>query len=36
LQVQLDRLSRIVDAEVPAFNQLVREANIPALVARQR
>lgn len=36
LQVQLDRLSRIVDTEVPAFNQLVREANIPALTPRQR
>jgi hypothetical protein len=36
LQVQLDRLSRIVETEVPAFNQLVRDANIPALTARQR
>ena len=36
LQVQLDRLSRIVETEVPAFNQLVREANIPALVVRAR
>jgi len=35
LRVQLDRLGRIVDTEVPAFNQLVRDANIPALTARQ-
>ena len=36
LQVQLDRLGRIVETEVPAFNQRVRDANIPALTAPQR
>jgi photosystem II stability/assembly factor-like uncharacterized protein len=34
LQVQLDRLQRIVTTDVPAFNQLVRDANVPALVPR--
>jgi hypothetical protein len=31
LQVQLDRLKAILDAEVPAFNKLVRDADVPAL-----
>jgi photosystem II stability/assembly factor-like uncharacterized protein len=31
LQVQLDRLKAILDADVPAFNRLVREADVPAL-----
>jgi hypothetical protein len=34
LQVQLDRLQRIVATDVPAFNQMVREANVPALIVR--
>lgn len=32
LQTQLDRLKAILDADVPAFNRLVREADIPAIV----
>ena len=31
LQVQLDRLKAVVDTEVPAFNRLVREREIPAV-----
>ncbi len=36
LQAQLDLLRGIVDTDVPAFNALVREANVPALVVRER
>ncbi len=36
LQVQLDRLRAVVETDVPAFNALVREANVPALVVRER
>jgi len=32
LQTQLDRLLRIVDQAVPAFNAFVREQNVPAVV----
>ncbi len=35
LQVQLDLLGRILDRDVPGFNALVREANIPALPERR-
>jgi kynureninase len=31
LQVQLDRLKAILDADVPAFNKLVHDADVPAL-----
>ena len=31
LQAQLDRLQAVLDADVPAFNRLVREADIPAI-----
>jgi photosystem II stability/assembly factor-like uncharacterized protein len=31
LQTQLDRLKAILDADVPAFNRLVREADVPAI-----
>ncbi|HEX9704547.1 MAG TPA: glycosyl hydrolase, partial [Gemmatimonadales bacterium] len=34
LQVQLDRLKAVVDADVPAFNRLVREKDVPAVGAR--
>ncbi|MFI5207229.1 MAG: glycosyl hydrolase, partial [Gemmatimonadales bacterium] len=34
LQVQLDRLRQIVETDVPAFNAMVREANVPALIVR--
>jgi photosystem II stability/assembly factor-like uncharacterized protein len=34
LQVQLDRLKAIVETEVPAFNRLVRERDVPAVVGR--
>jgi photosystem II stability/assembly factor-like uncharacterized protein len=36
LQVQLDALQRIVERQIPAFNTLVREANVPALIVRER
>ena len=35
LQVQLDLLGRILERDVPGFNALVREANIPALPERR-
>ena len=31
LQVQLDRLKTLLDAEVPRFNQLVKDKDIPAI-----
>ena len=34
LQVQLDRLRAIVDADVPAFNKLVRDVGVPAVVPK--
>jgi hypothetical protein len=36
LQVQLDRLHQVVETDVPAFNALVRDANVPALIMRDR
>ena len=36
LQVQLDRLQSIVTTDVPAFNAMVRDANVPALMVRER
>ena len=36
LQAQLDRLRQVVETDVPAFNTLVREANVPALNVRER
>jgi len=35
LQAQLDRLEQIVQTDVPAFNQLVRDSNVPALIERR-
>jgi photosystem II stability/assembly factor-like uncharacterized protein len=32
IQVQLDRLQAIVDTDVPAFNRLVRERDVPAIL----
>jgi hypothetical protein len=34
LQAQLDRLRQVVETDVPAFNAMVREANVPALIVR--
>jgi photosystem II stability/assembly factor-like uncharacterized protein len=34
LQVQLDRLKAVLDAEVPAFNRLVKESDVPAIILR--
>ncbi len=34
LQVQLDRLRAVLDAGVPAFNRLVREQDVPAVLVR--
>ncbi|HXF96077.1 MAG TPA: exo-alpha-sialidase, partial [Gemmatimonadales bacterium] len=31
LQVQLDRLRAVLDADIPAFNRLVREKDVPAV-----
>lgn len=31
LQAQLDRLKALVDAEIPAFNALVRQKEVPAV-----
>jgi photosystem II stability/assembly factor-like uncharacterized protein len=36
LQAQLDRLRQVVETDVPAFNALVHEANVPALNVRER
>jgi photosystem II stability/assembly factor-like uncharacterized protein len=36
LQVQLDRLRGVVETDVPAFNQMVRQYDIPALIVRER
>jgi hypothetical protein len=32
LKTQLDRLNAIVTGEVPAFNRLVAEQNVPAVI----
>jgi hypothetical protein len=34
LQVQLDRLKAVLDADVPAFNRLVKESDVPAIILR--
>ena len=34
LQVQLDRLKTIIDADVPAFNKLVKDSDVPAVILR--
>ena len=34
LQVQLDRLQAIIDADVPAFNKLVKDSDVPAVILR--
>jgi photosystem II stability/assembly factor-like uncharacterized protein len=36
LQAQLDRLREMVEADVPAFNALVRERDVPVLSLRER
>jgi hypothetical protein len=32
LQVQLDRLKAVLDADVPAFNKLVKDGDVPAVI----
>ena len=34
LQVQLDRLKAVLDTDVPAFNQLVKSSDVPAIILR--
>ena len=34
LQVQLDRLKVMLDADVPAFNKLVKDSDVPAVILR--
>ena len=34
INAQLQKLSQIIKTDVPAFNQLVRDANIPAIVVK--
>ncbi|HEV8266152.1 MAG TPA: glycosyl hydrolase [Gemmatimonadales bacterium] len=34
LQVQLDRLKAVLDADVPAFNKLVKDSDVPAVIVR--
>ena len=34
LQVQLDRLKAVLDADVPAFNKLVKDSDVPAVTVR--
>jgi hypothetical protein len=34
IDAQLQKLSQIMKTDVPAFNQLVKEQNIPAIVAK--
>jgi hypothetical protein len=34
LQLQLDRLKAILDADVPAFNKLVKDSDVPAVILR--
>ncbi len=34
LQVQLDRLKAVLDAEIPAFNKLVKDSDVPAVILR--
>ena len=34
LQVQLDRLKTVLDTDIPAFNRLVKESDVPAIILR--
>jgi hypothetical protein len=34
LQVQLDRLKAVLDTDIPAFNRLVKESDVPAIILR--
>ncbi len=34
LQGQLDRLKAVLDADIPAFNRLVKESDVPAIILR--
>ena len=34
IDVQLQRLAQVMKTDVPAFNQLVKEQNVPAVVVR--
>ena len=34
LQVQLDRLKAVLDTDIPAFNKLVKESDVPAIILR--
>src|SRR2546426_7525248 len=34
LQVQLDRLKAVLDTDIPAFNKLVKESEVPAIILR--
>ena len=34
LQVQLDRLKAVLDADIPAFNKLVKDSEVPAVILR--
>jgi len=34
LQVQLDRLKVVLDTDIPAFNKLVKESDVPAIILR--
>jgi kynureninase len=34
LQVQLDRLKTVLDTDIPAFNRLVKDSDVPAIILR--
>jgi hypothetical protein len=34
LQVQLDKLKAVLDADIPAFNKLVKDSDVPAVILR--
>ncbi len=34
LQVQLDKLKAVLDTDVPAFNKLVKDSDVPAIILR--
>ena len=34
LQVQLDQLKAVLDADIPAFNKLVKDSDVPAIILR--
>jgi photosystem II stability/assembly factor-like uncharacterized protein len=36
LQVQLDRLQQVLTTELPAFNRLVRDQDVPAVILREQ